>query len=273
MNANVHQHSGRPRRVMMDALEARTLLASFFAELTDQGTLIIRGSDESADTIIVGEDFQEYSGLWWIGISVGPDAYDQYLVADVRRIEVYAGDGDDIVDCWNPALLSTVGLDPLEAFGIFIDGGDGNDRITGGTRNDLIDLGTGNDWAWGGDGLDNIVGGDGDDTLSGGAQKDLLDGGIGNDRLNGNGGHDRLFGGPNADRLFGYEGNDVLDGGSSIDRLEGGGGADVMYGGGGNDRFFAAGDATTDELFGGTGDGDSAIADAADLLASVEVRN
>ena len=134
--------------------------------------------------------------------------------ADVARIEIRSGAGDDVIDC------STLTIPN------FLDGGNGHDKVAGG---------------------------DGDDTLSGGAHRDHLDGGIGNDRLNGNGGNDRLFGGPNGDRLFGYDGNDLLDGGSSIDRLEGGLGADTMFGVGGNDRFFAA-DSAIDDLFGGKGD-------------------
>jgi Ca2+-binding RTX toxin-like protein len=272
MNANLHPSRDPYRTVSMQILEARTLLASSFAELSDDGTLTVRGN-EAANHIIIGEEFNNLSGLLFIGIALGPDTldqqYDHYPVADIRRIEVFAGDGDDVVDCVAPHLPFPSGLEPLVSFGIFIGGGDGNDRVTAGVRSDLIVLGVGNDWVWGGDGSDSISGGDGDDTINGGAQKDHLDGGIGNDRLNGNGGHDRLFGGPNADRLFGYDGNDVLDGGSSNDRLEGGGGADIMYGVGGNDRFFSAGDDTVDQLFGGKND-DSARVDAIDLVIDIE---
>ena len=150
--------------------------------------------------------------------------------ADVSGVELRCGAGDDVI---------TVSGLPFPS--LYIDGGDGNDKIQGG---------------------------DGNETLVGGAGKDQIDGGGGNDRLNGNGGNDKLFGGAGADRLYGYAGNDYLDGGSSGDRLEGGPGLDTMLGQSGNDIFFTN-DGEADQLFGGSGK-DSSFADGFDTLSSIE---
>jgi ELWxxDGT repeat protein len=186
----------------------------------------------------------------------GDELVDSRPLVDVSRVEIFASGGNDTIDC------SSV---PVPCY---LDGGEGDDRVSGGLGADTLIGGAGNDITWGNDGGDRIAGEDGDDTLSGGAQKDTVGGGLGNDRLNGNGGHDRLFGEAGGDRLFGYDGNDVLDGGSSADRLEGGAGADTILGQGGKDRFFAE-DGEADQLFGGRDD-DTAAVDIADLLASIE---
>jgi uncharacterized delta-60 repeat protein len=130
----------------------------------------------------------------------------------------------------------------------------------------------------GGDAKDTITGGNGDDSLSGNAGPDVILGGGGNDRLAGNGGRDRilgqdgddrLYGGAGGDFLYGQMGNDILGGGSGDDRLEGDEGTDTMAGNDGDDRFFSKSDGNAESLFGDAGN-DSALADANDILASIE---
>src|SRR5262249_41905438 len=77
------------------------------------------------------------------------------LTGDFDKIEINAGDGDDLI---------TIGHGVM---GCFINGGNGNDTI---------------------------VGGDFADTINGNAGKDRIDGGLGDDRLAGNGGNDAITG-------------------------------------------------------------------------------
>jgi len=252
----------------MQALEPRLLLAASFISYLNDGTMVVTGTPGD-DNIRFAVWLDEASGQivrTFFDVILNQESV-TYVASSIR---IVAGGGNDTINCIQELWTNDWGTPSPAPFAAYIDGGDGDDRITANVLADTIEVGAGNDVVWANDGADKVVGGDGDDTLSGGAQKDHLDGGAGNDRLNGNGGHDRLFGGPNADRLFGYEGNDWLEGGSSNDRLEGGNGSDTMFGAGGNDRFFAAGDSTIDEVFGGKGD-DTAIVDASDLLASVEI--
>ena len=256
------------RRATIQALEPRLLLAHFVSYLED-GTMVVTGT-AGHDTVRFAVSFEDAGGGDNFRTALYVVLNQESVEYSANSVRVVAGGGNDTINCiqelWPHELWGTPAA-PLP-FAAYVEGGDGDDRITGNVLADTIDAGAGNDMIWANDGADKVVGGDGDDTLSGGAQKDHLDGGSGNDRLNGNGGHDRLFGGTNADRLYGYDGNDLLDGGSSGDRLEGGNGADAMYGASGNDRFFAAGDGAIDEAFGGSGD-DVALADETDLLASV----
>lgn len=157
--------------------------------------------------------------------------------ADVQRIEIFAGGGNDDVS--------------ISA-----------DIIT------YMDLGGGNDRA---------IGGAGSDTLTGGAGKNTLFGGLGNDRLNGSGSRDSLLGEGNDDRLYGNGGDDTLDGGGNVDRLFGGDGNDLLFGASSNDKLYGeAGDDTlfggsgNDILDGGAGT-DSAEDQSGDDRVSIEV--
>jgi Ca2+-binding RTX toxin-like protein len=70
----------------------------------------------------------------------------------VRRINIDAGDGNDVVA--NQTKLASTIL-----------GGNGNDKLTGGSGNDSIDAGAGNDTVNGEGGDDKFAGGDGNDVL------------------------------------------------------------------------------------------------------------
>lgn len=122
-----------------------------------------------------------------------------FSLASVARIEIDAGDGDDLVD-----LSST----------------------------------TVNAYLFGGAGDETLIGGVGNDTLSGGAGRNRMLGGPGNDRINGSGGRDFIYGEGDDDRLYGNAGNDFIDGGGNVDRLFGGDGDDFLTGGSGNDKLY-----------------------------------
>ncbi|MCS7034145.1 MAG: hypothetical protein NZ561_09135 [Phycisphaerae bacterium] len=141
------------------------------------------------------------------------DRSSTYNAAEISRIEVLAGGGNDriVIDGSIPAYVDC-GAGEDTAFG-----GDGDDTLTGGSSKNFL------------------VGGSGNDRLNGSGSRDCIQGGAGDDRLYGNGGDDTLDGGGNVDRLFGGDGNDLLFGASSNDKLYGENGDDTLFGGAGSD--------------------------------------
>lgn len=121
---------------------------------------------------------------------------------------------------------------------LFVDAGDGDDRVASTTGFDSVSL----------------SGGPGRDELSpGGAARAYVG-------LSGGGGDDTLQGGPSDDALDGGGGDDTLRGGPSDDGLDGGGGRDVLLGDGGSDSlddgdtgFMIESDIGPDVLDGGPG--------------------
>ena len=110
---------------------------------------------------------------------------------------------------------------------IWVEAGDGNDRIYGSNEgwetmhgeggNDFLWTRGGGGQAWGGAGNDFLLGGAGTDSLLGGTGNDRAYGGRGNDYLRGDEGNDRLYGGRDDDQLQGGLGNDVIHGGQGSD--------------------------------------------------------
>lgn len=183
----------------------------------------------------------------------------------VGRIEVYAGDGDDLVDLSGVNIRSYVdgnlGND-------HIIGGSNSDTLSGGASKDLIEGGPGDDRLNGYGGNDTLVGQDGNDRLYGGNQNDSLDGGAGVDRLWGEDGNDTLGGGGSNDKLLGGGGDDQLSGNGQNDLLDGGTGHDTLFGGSGDDILYAK-DGTSDVVNGADGT-DQYWVDTIDSLSSVE---
>jgi Ca2+-binding RTX toxin-like protein len=183
----------------------------------------------------------------------------------VGRIEVYAGDGDDVID------LSGVNIRS------YVDGNLGNDHLVGGSNSDTLSGGASKDYILGGPGDDRLngyggndilVGEDGNDRLYGGNQNDALDGGAGVDRLWGEDGNDTLGGGGSNDKLLGGGGDDQLSGNGQNDLLDGGTGHDTLLGGSGSDILYSR-DGTSDTLNGESGT-DQYWVDSIDNLSSVE---
>lgn len=199
---------------VVDALESRRLFAA--APLVIEGTA-------GADLIHLAQD----AGGYVVTLN---GVVTHHPFADVSKIDVKCGDGDDAVIA-QPTLM----------LGFYADGGNGNDAL---------------------------IGGNGADTFLGAAGKDVLYGGPNNDRLNGAGGNDKVLGEAGADRCYGGDGQDYMDGGSSNDRLYLNNGLDTAFGSGGNDIFYAI-DRAKDECYGGSGD-DTATTDLIDLRASLE---
>jgi len=196
------------------------------------GRILTLNGTEGGDGIAISRDGDSLVAQLNGGVNT-------FNLADFDLIQIFAGDGDDIVT-FEPDITTRA----------YVDGGAGNDRITTGAGND---------------------------TITGGAGKNTLTGGAGDDRINGSGGRDLIFGGDGADRLYGNAGDDTLDGGGGVDRAWGGEGNDLLIGGGGNDKLFGEGGDDTligragaDFLDGGDGV-DSADDDPTDSRLAVEV--
>jgi RTX calcium-binding nonapeptide repeat (4 copies) len=138
-------------------------------------------------------------------VDVGDDgsADFSFARADVARISVDSGNGDDVVriDESNGVFTDTI---PTT-----IDGGNGDDSLTGGA------------------GAGTLRGGNGDDTLAGGSGAETLVGGNGNDSIDGNRGNDVALM-SNGDDTF------VWDPGDGSDVVEGQNGHDTMLFNGAN---------------------------------------
>ena len=132
-------------------------------------------------------------------VDVGDDgsADFSFARAEIARISVDAGNGDDVVriDESNGVFTNTIATT--------IDGGNGDDNLVGGA------------------GAGTLRGGNGNDILAGGSGAETLEGGNGNDSIDGNGGNDvGLLG--NGDDTFVWDpgdGSDIVEGQNGIDTM------------------------------------------------------
>ncbi|MBC7784936.1 MAG: hypothetical protein H7144_13945, partial [Burkholderiales bacterium] len=200
-----------------------------FANLSS-GMLVVNGTDGN-DTMAMSESGSTITAT----LNGVTQTFDR---ADVTRIEVYAGTGNDVVNAG--ALVQAA----------YVNGGPGRDNITGGSGNDTLS---------GGAQSNTLTGGLGDDVLNGSAGNDLMDAQGGYDRLYSNGGLDTMSGGSNVDRLFGSDGNEYMIGGR---------GNDKMYAYGGNDTLIGGQDS---DILDGSDGTDTSDTDAADTRISIEV--
>jgi hypothetical protein len=197
-----------------ESLEDRCLLTATPTATLSNGLLVIQGTTGN-DTITV----RQTSGAISVDntlIKSGLNLYPTVPAANVQKIEVHGGGGNDVIHLNSSAYAGQEPLTvPVEVWG----------------------EGTGNNQIWGSDGPCTLHAGNGSDSLYAGAYGDVLYGGAGNDLLVGGKGNDSLYGGP---------GNDTLDGGGGQDVLSGGGGFNIY-----NESFdlsapFYKGEAVTD---------------------------
>jgi Ca2+-binding RTX toxin-like protein len=97
-----------------------------------------------------------------------------------------------------------------------------------------------------------IDGGRGDDTLYGNAQSDEIYGSSGNDRIYAFGGADNISGGDGNDVLYGYDGNDRISGGFGDDFISTGDGSNEVDAGAGDDMIYTGRD-FYNKIYGGQG--------------------
>ena len=189
------------------------------------------------------------------------DQVGSFLRSAYGRVQIHAGDGDDVIDgtqlIQETKVFGEEGDDTIMTGAGFdyLDGGPGHDHLDGGDNGDILLGSTGNDSLLGGDGGDSLRGGNGKDTLRGGAAADVVKGDNGADFIHGNEGFDKLHGGG---------GNDDLRAGKDDDTVTGNGGQDTIDGGFGADSLTGGADA--DEIFGSDGDDTIDGGDGADYL-------
>lgn len=124
---------------------------------------------------IDGTDQRDF--IWISSFKRGDDTVnagggnDYVRVSGVGNHQIFAEDGDDIVNAWS------------SRGDLLIDGGAGNDRLYSGRGDDTVS---------GGDGNDIIFAPDGDNVLSGGAGNDVISVLRGNNVINGGDGNDRI---------------------------------------------------------------------------------
>lgn len=191
---------------------------------------------------------------------------------ETERVDIYAGEGDDLIiagdgdneifgGAGSDEILGGLGsefiyggseLDDVEDDADLIDGNAGDDIIVGDAGDDDLYGSEGFDTLYGELGDDYLDGGEGDDDLFGGLGDDILIGGKGFDLLFGDNGDDLLEGGDGDDDLFGDAGSDTLVGGEGIDYLYGDTGNDTLNGGEDDDVFFPG--SGNDLIYGGEGD-------------------
>jgi Ca2+-binding RTX toxin-like protein len=144
-----------------------------------------------------------------------------FTLGDVERINLQAGQGDDVIDIDNGKRRLTI---PTRLYG---SGGDdtivagrGQDRIYGGAGDDVIRGGNSRDVIYGDGGDDSIDGENGGDVLSGGDGNDTLTGGDAIDRLSGGRGRDHFqIGDRQIDRAHGGAGTDTANADDFLDNL------------------------------------------------------
>ena len=135
---------------------------------------------------------------------------DQPTLANTKEIDVFGGNGNDMISLDNIAPPTGQALPTAHLFG-----GNGNDTLIGGAGNDILDGGAGDDTVIGGKGADTAFLGAGNDTF-------VWNPGDGNDVVNGGSGFDTLdFRG--ADRNLG---NNIAE--TIVISANGSGGADFI---------------------------------------------
>ena len=246
------------------------------AELTDSGTLLVRGTDldDQQDVIVV---IDEGTNLRvWMRTLEGADQVHEsnmyFRKSDVDRISFLGRKGDDtFINQTSILSIQSGGEGNDHLFGgsntDILHGENGNDRLYGNGGNDTLNGGAnddhlqgdnGRDHMYGGDGRDTMYGGNGNDTVDGGGHNDTIFGGWGNDTLRGGIGHDVIYGDnlyasiwDGHDIINGQSGSDVLIGHGGNDTIRGEDGWDLIDGGAGNDNLM--GGANRDRIFGGSG--------------------
>jgi len=206
--------SNRP--ALVEALEGRRLLSASAAGLAEVngGELTVTGT-RGDDRIWVYVDEFDASGVAMVHVSLNDEPLGSFPLADVERVVVRAGRGNDLVMAQTSLAVTAFG----EA---------GDDTLLGGTAGDWLLGGRGNDTLYASDGDDWLFGDGGDDVLSGDSGDDVLAGGQGTDQLYGFAGADTLHGGACDDLLDGGDDTDTLRGGRGFDQLTGGLGADLF---------------------------------------------
>ncbi len=152
-------------------------------------------------------------------------------VVGTENLIIDAGGGNDSVT------IGDLSATEIDADGVTLLGGDGNDVLLGSVGNEVLDGGANNDLLDGGDGFDTVAfsGATSGVNVSLASNAVFADGQGGTDNIYnietvvGTDYVDQIVGDANANTLFGGAGGDTLFGNSGDDILRGGAGDDILY--------------------------------------------
>src|SRR5438067_13238611 len=133
------------RKLFLESLESRRLLAANVSPTLDAGVLTVTGTNKNDAIYVSVADTQ-------LTVSFNRQSF-TFNTADVSEIDIDGGRGND-----------QISVDTAVTANALIHGGDGNDRIRGGGGNETITGDKGND---------RLNGCGGNDTTSGGAGHEL----------------------------------------------------------------------------------------------------
>jgi Ca2+-binding RTX toxin-like protein len=243
-----YAHNRSMRRLLLESLEPRMVLACGFTHSLVGGVLNFNGSDEDDRLNAVYGDPATLT-VWYetiyaniLGQCVVPTAVDTGLAiptpAGPLAIIIRGYKGDDIVNftASTPPNNNLGGIPVGAISSLIFFGNEGDDEFTppsgkvalppataapnitfyGYSNNDIL-------WPQTPPVADRLAfhGEGGDDVGTGGTSNDVLTGGDGIDTLAGGLGDDRIEGGNNGDNLDGQGGNDLIEGGSGSDTIQG----------------------------------------------------
>jgi len=190
--ANKRQSSLEPRRLTMESLEKRRLMAGVasFTFAPSTGILTIHGTGAD-DTVNAS------TASYGVTLSCSAPAGTNGVVTKVAPVQGIVKKIRFFGNAGNDTFRNNTGI-PCEAHG-----GIGKDLLQGGANNDML---------YGDAGDDELHGGAGVDKLYGGANTDWLFGEAGADYLYGEGGNDSLVGGRDGlvDTYYGGAGKDAF---------------------------------------------------------------
>jgi len=257
--------SGPNPRPVFQSLEPRKLLSA----VLDGGLLTLTATERSDKIFIMtGENAGEVRVKGIEGVE--PDT----LFSGVNAIRISSFDGNDKISI-EAGLRNMLG----DLYGVEIDGGEGNNKITAGSGDDHVVVGNGNnkifaeagdDLIEAGSGKNKVFGSEGDDDISVGAGQNKIEGEAGDDHIRAREGNDKIHGGLGDDsieagtgrnKVWGDDGDDEISTGDDNDKIDGGEGDDLLVGGngdnkvkgrGGDDRIYTG--SGRDKIDGGDGD-------------------
>jgi uncharacterized delta-60 repeat protein len=266
-------------RVFFGTFDSRLVRADFRADLDlmDDGTLVVTGTS--------GDDTVSFASSGSNLVVTRNGTATDFPRADVQRIDVLTGAGDDTVSATvslngkiavgggtNAVHLADGGFTltsgdfdgvSTPSDGNTFTAGDGDINIDGGVGGHSvnIDVGTGRHSLWGSDGGDDVITVAGGDTfVQGYGGNDTITTGAGNDSVQGDNDDDSISSGAGDDLVSAGDGDNVIDAGSGDDTcfadeppewLPESGGSNTIFGGDGDDALSGAGRA--DRLYGGAG--------------------
>src|SRR6185503_11882512 len=177
-------------KAILETLEGRQMLST--VTLSD-GVLLVQGNNSAANQISI---HAAHHKVWAV---TDQGSSEKIASSRIRQIRIIGGEKND-----------TVSVDAGVKIPVYVQTGNGNDRIRTAR------------------GRDTIVSGNGRDSVSSGAGRDQIDAGNGSDKISAGGGNDYVADGNGNDSIDDGKGNDFIGAGSGDDSVHSGAGRDIL---------------------------------------------